>query len=79
MTRRPTCRISNGSLTRAGCTFGSVVVADDVEFPGVPAYRSYMEDHEDTLWRTTEHRAHVEYQSLIRDVVLESEYLGHSA
>jgi catechol O-methyltransferase len=55
---------------------GSVVVADNVAFPGAPEYRSYMKDHEGTLWRTTEHRAHVEYQSLIRDMVLESEYLG---
>jgi catechol O-methyltransferase len=58
---------------------GSVVVADNIKFPGVPAYDSYMRDHENTIWRTTAHRAHVEYQSLIRDVVLESEYLGHSA
>src|SRR3954447_3312605 len=58
---------------------GSVVVADNIKFPGVPAYRSYMKDHEETLWRTIEHRAHVEYQSLIRDAVLESEYQGHSA
>jgi len=57
---------------------GSVVVADNIRFPGVPTYHSYMRDHEETLWRTTEHRAHVEYQSLIKDVVLESEYLGHS-
>lgn len=56
---------------------GSVVVADNVRFPGAPAYRSYMADHEGTLWRTVEHRAHVEYQSLIRDLVLESTYVGH--
>ncbi len=55
---------------------GSVVVADNVKFPGAPAYRSYMRDHEGTFWRTVEHRAHVEYQSLIKDLVLESEYLG---
>jgi catechol O-methyltransferase len=36
-----------------------------------------MSDHEGTLWRTIEHHAHVEYQSLIKDLVLESEYLGH--
>ncbi len=56
---------------------GSVVVADNVKFPGAPAYRSYMREHEGTLWRTVEHRAHVEYQSLIKDLVLESDYLGH--
>ncbi|MTL14054.1 O-methyltransferase, partial [Nocardia seriolae] len=27
-------------------------------------------------WRTTEHRTHNEYQSLLKDLVLESEYLG---
>ena len=55
---------------------GSVVVADNVKFPGAPEYRSYMADHEGTLWRTIEHRAHVEYQSLIKDLVLESEYFS---
>jgi catechol O-methyltransferase len=55
---------------------GSVVVADNIRFPGAPAYRSYMRDDDGTLWSSIEHRAHVEYQSLIKDVVLESEYLG---
>ena len=58
---------------------GSVVVADNVLFPGAPAYRSYLSDHEGSLWRTIEHPAHVEYQSLIRDLVLESEYLGNQS
>ena len=53
---------------------GSVAVADNVRFPGAPAYRSYMRESDD--WRTTEHRTHVEYQSLLPDLVLESEYLG---
>jgi len=53
---------------------GSVAVADNVRFPGAPAYRSYMRERDD--WRTTEHRTHVEYQSLLPDLVLESEYLG---
>jgi catechol O-methyltransferase len=56
---------------------GSVVVADNVKFPGAPAYRSYMTEHEDRLWRTVEHHAHVEYQTLLKDLVLESEYLGN--
>ena len=55
---------------------GSVVVADNVRVPGAPAYRAYMRDRDGSLWRTTEHRTHVEYQSLIRDLVLESDYLG---
>lgn len=58
---------------------GSVVVADNVKFPGAPAYQSYMTDHEGTLWRTVEHHAHVEYQTLLKDLVLESEYVGHQA
>ena len=55
---------------------GSVVVADNVRIPGAPAYRKYMKTHEGTLWRTTEHATHVEYQSLLPDLVLESDYLG---
>jgi catechol O-methyltransferase len=31
-----------------------------------------MDAAEGTSWRTVRHRAHVEYQSLIRDVVFES-------
>jgi catechol O-methyltransferase len=55
---------------------GSVVVADNVLFPGAPKYRAYMKGHEGKDWRTIEHRTHAEYQSLIKDLVLESEYLG---
>jgi catechol O-methyltransferase len=55
---------------------GSVVVADNVKFPGVPDYREFMSEHEGSEWRTTEHETHVEYQSVIKDLVLESEYAG---
>jgi catechol O-methyltransferase len=55
---------------------GSVVVADNVKVPGAPAYRAYMRTHEGQTWHTLEHPAHLEYQSLIKDLVLESEYLG---
>jgi catechol O-methyltransferase len=55
---------------------GSVVVADNILVPGAPAYRMYMRDNDGTLWHTSEHRAYVEYQSLIKDLVLESDYLG---
>jgi catechol O-methyltransferase len=58
---------------------GSVVVADNVRIPGAPAYRRYMRAAEGKTWRTIEHRTHVEYQTLIRDLVLESEYLGGPA
>ncbi|WP_378742349.1 O-methyltransferase [Nocardia brasiliensis] len=55
---------------------GTVVVADNVKVPGAPDYRRYMRDHEGSTWRTIEHKTHLEYQSLIRDLMLESEYLG---
>jgi catechol O-methyltransferase len=55
---------------------GSVVVADNILVPGAPAYRAHMRDNDGTLWHTTEHRTHVEYQSVIKDVVLESDYLS---
>jgi catechol O-methyltransferase len=55
---------------------GSVAVADNVKFPGAPKYRAYMEAHEGSGWRTTEHETHAEYQTLIKDLVLESERLA---
>jgi hypothetical protein len=33
-------------------------------------------DEEGRRWRTVEHEAHLEYESLLKDLVLESEYLG---
>ncbi len=44
--------------------------------PGAPAYRRYMREREGASWRTVEHSTHVEYQTLLPDLVLESEYLG---
>ena len=55
---------------------GSIVVADNVGFPGSPKYRGYMRDNEGTHWHTVEHRTHVEYQTLLPDLVLESDYRG---
>jgi catechol O-methyltransferase len=55
---------------------GSVVVADNVGMPGAPKYREYMREQQGTLFNTVEHKAHVEYQSLVSDLVLESDYLG---
>jgi catechol O-methyltransferase len=37
-----------------------------------------MQEREGSQWRTVEHATHVEYQTLIKDLVLESEYLGES-
>ncbi len=55
---------------------GAVVVADNVRIPGAPKYREYMRRQQGTVWNTVEHKAHLEYQSLVSDLVLESEYLG---
>ena len=55
---------------------GSIVVADNVGIPGAPKYRQYMQEQQNRQWRTEEHRTHVEYQTLLPDLVLESEYLG---
>jgi catechol O-methyltransferase len=51
------------------------VAVDNILVPGAPAYRAHMRDNDGTLWHTTEHRTHAEYQSVIKDVVLESDYL----
>ena len=51
---------------------GSVVVADNVKFPGAPEYHAYLKQHEGQSWLTREHQAHVEYQTLIKDLMLES-------
>ncbi len=54
---------------------GSIVVADNVKFPGAPDYRKYMHENEGKSWSTAEHQAHAEYQTLFADLVLESEML----
>ena len=57
---------------------GALVVADNIKFPGAPEYRAYMTENEGKRWRTIEHETHVEYQSVIKDLVLVSEYLTPS-
>jgi catechol O-methyltransferase len=52
------------------------VVADNVKLPGAPQYRAYMHQQQGRQWDTREHKTHVEYQTLLPDLVLESEYLG---
>jgi len=66
-------------LERGWLRRGGVVVADNVKFPGAPGYRDYMREREGLGWRTTEHETHVEYQTMITDLVLESEYLADGA
>jgi catechol O-methyltransferase len=55
---------------------GSIVVADNVKLPGAPDYRAHMRAQEGKTWRSTEHHTHAEYQTLLKDIVLESEYLA---
>jgi catechol O-methyltransferase len=51
---------------------GSVVVADNVGFPGAPEYKALMAEQEGKRWHTVIHETHAEYQTLIKDLVLES-------
>ncbi len=55
---------------------GSIALADNVRVPGAPDYHAYMREQEGKSWRTIEHKTHLEYQTLIPDLMLESEYLG---
>jgi catechol O-methyltransferase len=55
---------------------GSIVVADNIKLPGAPRYRAHMREAEGKQWRSIEHSTHAEYQTLLKDVVLESEYIG---
>lgn len=55
---------------------GSIAVADNVRVPGAPKYREYMRQQQGKLWNTVEHKAHLEYQSMVSDLVLESDYLA---
>ena len=66
-------------LERGWLKPGAVVVADNVKFPGAPEYRDRMRAHEGDDWRTTEHETHVEYQSMLKDLVLESVYRPNGA
>ena len=63
-------------LERGWLRRGAIVVADNVRIPGAPAYRAYMREQQGALFDTFEHRTHVEYQTLMPDLVLESEYRG---
>lgn len=55
---------------------GTVVVADNIKFPGAPEYAAYMREQEGKSWLTSEHETRLEYQTLFKDLVFESRYLG---
>jgi catechol O-methyltransferase len=63
-------------LDRGWLHKGSIVVADNVKVPGAPKYREYMRQQQGKSFDTIEHKTHLEYQSLVSDLVLESEYLS---
>jgi catechol O-methyltransferase len=63
-------------MARGWLHAGSIAVADNVRVPGAPKYREYMRQQQGKLWNTVEHKAHLEYQSMVPDLVLESDYLG---
>jgi catechol O-methyltransferase len=58
---------------------GAVVVADNVKVPGAPEYHAFMKANEGTRFRTREHSTHLEYQKLIKDIVLESDLIDYEA
>lgn len=45
-------------------------MADNIKFPGGPEDRAYLTENEGRI----EHETHVGYQSVIKDLVLVSEY-----
>jgi catechol O-methyltransferase len=62
-------------LDRGWLHRGSIVVADNVRIPGAPRYRAYMTEQQGKQFDTVEHKTHVEYQTIMPDLVLESVYL----
>lgn len=63
-------------VDRAWLHPGAIVVADNVRTPGSPKYRAFMREQQGKHWETTEHKTHIEWSTLIPDLVLESTYLG---
>jgi catechol O-methyltransferase len=55
---------------------GSRIVGDNIKFPGAPEFRAYLNERNGRDWNVTEHQTHVEYQSLLKDLVIEAEFLG---
>ncbi len=65
-------------LARGWLRPGAILVADNIKLPGAPDYRERMRTAEGREFRTIEHQTHAEYQTLMKDLVLESEYLALS-
>ena len=78
-TRAPTWPICRAFATAAGCTAGRSWSPTTSLIPGSPKYRGFMKEQQGKLFDTVEHKTHGEYQTLVPDVVLESEYLARSS
>jgi catechol O-methyltransferase len=63
-------------LARGWLHTGSRIVGDNIKFPGAPKFRAYLNERDGREWRVTEHKTHAEYQTLLKDIVIEAEYLG---
>ena len=63
-------------VDRAWLRDGSIVITDHARFPGARAYLAWMKWQEGRTFYTVERPALLEYQSLVKDLVLESEYVG---
>lgn len=55
---------------------GSIIVADNVRIPGAPKYREYMQQEQGKRFDTIEHNTYGEYQTVVRDLMLESVVLA---
>jgi catechol O-methyltransferase len=55
---------------------GAIAFADNIRIPGARKYREYMRGVQGKQWQSIEHKTHAEYQTLVADLVLESEYLA---
>jgi catechol O-methyltransferase len=54
----------------------AIVLADNIVYPGAPKYRRYMREQQGKLFDTVKHKTHLEYQTLIPDLMLESRYIA---
>jgi len=76
MTRTFTWTTCRASWPGVGCIRDRSRSPTTFRVPGAPKYRAYMREQQGKRWNTAEHKAHLEYQSLVTDLVLVSEYLG---
>ena len=67
-TRMPTCPTCSASPS-AACCIGVDRRRRQRRVPGSPKYRAYMREQQGRGWNTVEHRTHMEYQTLVPDLV----------